>query len=528
MTTDTTADSPPTWRAWAGLILLALPLFMMATDYTVLFMAMPTVAADLAPSTTQMLWIMHVAEFVAAGLVITMGRLADKVGRRRLLLVGMTLYGSVSALAAFAPTPDVLLTARVLAGLSVAAASPVAFSMVRSMFSGAHIGVAWAVLMGAFSAGAALGPPMGGVLLEHFWWGSVFLINVPVAVIVLAAGSWILPRPAATNGARIDVSSVALSMTAVMLGVFGLQEVADKGVSAPYLVAVAVGGALGAIFLRRQRRLAEPLLDLGLFRIRALRVVAVAFVLTTLAFVAVDFILIQYLQIVNGVPAARLGLLMAAPGIAAIVGTSLTPVLSRRLVPSHLMAGGAGVGLVGAALILAALAVAPQVTALFVVGTTILSLGFSPLMVLGSQLIVTSAPEERSGSAVAIQDVSTGIGGAMGLALLGSLAMAVFGRMLGVGAPGEVSASDLDDAGQSPGGAVAVADRIGGQTGRDLLTAVQDAWTVSTTAAYGTAFLLGVGVIVIVLRGLRGIRLPSDTPDELPASTTPERADARS
>lgn len=521
----TTRSTPthPTWREWTGLVLVALPLFMMATDFTVLFLAMPAVTADLAPSTTQMLWVMHGSAFVTAGLVITMGRLTDKVGRRRLLFLAMALYGAASAMAAFAPNTETLLAGRVLLGISSAAATPAAFSLVRSMFSTArHYGIAFAVVIGTFSAGAALGPPIGGVLLEHFWWGSVFLINVPAAALVLLAGRWLLPCPQATNGASIDALSVLQSLAAVILVIFGLQEIADQGFSMWYLLAVVAGVVLGMLFVRRQRRLKDPLLDLGLFRIRALRISALVLILSNLAFLAGDLVLVQYLQIVNGVPMAQLGLLLAIPGIAAIVGTAVTPTLNRLLHPSHVVATGIIVATAGLGVIIAAIPLAPQLTSLFILGNSIVALGVGPVMVLGAQLIVSSAPEDRTGSAVAVQDVSEKLGGAVGMAFIGSLAMAVFSRMVIASSPGDVSEADMDAATQSPGGAVAIAERIGGVTGNELLQSVQYAWSMGTLAAHVAGFLIGVAAVVLVLKGLRGVELPADTGEPSNGSARPE------
>lgn len=514
-----TSPPPPTWREWTGLLLLALPLFMMATDFTVMFMAMPAVTADLAPSTTQTLWITHIGEFVAAGLVITMGWLTGRIGPRPLLLAAMGLYALVSAMAAFSPNPETLLAARVLIGAAGGAASPAAIAMLRSMFpNGKHFGIAFATLMGAFSAGGALGPPMGGLLLEHFWWGSVFLVNVPVAAIVLIAGLWLFPRNHETNQDRIDVISVALSMAAIIAVVFGLQEIADQGVTVPYVVTVLVGIGLAVVFIRRQRTIVNPLLDLTLFSIRALRTTATVFILSSMAFVSVYFILVQYLQVVAAVPVTQLGLMLTAPGAAAVLGTALTPPLARRFAPSHFMAGGATVSVIGTLAIITAILVAPHPVWLFIVGTALVTFGITPLMTLGAQLIVTSAPAKRAGQAVAIQDIGSGLGGALGMAFIGSLAMAVFSRMLATDAPTAVTETEVEAAGQSLGGAVSVAEGIGGPVGEALLATAQDAWSMGTLAAYVTAAVLGVATILVILRGLRGIALPADL-DASPSQT---------
>ncbi|MDA3648016.1 MFS transporter [Saccharopolyspora indica] len=515
------APPRPTWREWSGLVLVALPLFMMATDVTVLFLAVPSVSADLAPSTTQMLWIIHVGEFAAAGLVITAGRLTDKIGSRRLLLLSMALYGSASALAAFARDPEVLIAGRFLLGAAAGAASPAAFSIMRAVFTDPrYTGTAFAVLIGAFTVGGALGPPMGGLLLEHFGWDSVFLVNVPVAAAVLLGGPLLLPRQRAMSGARIDSLSAGLSTASVISVVFGLQEIAARGPSASHLIVVALGVALGVLFVRRQRRLADPLLDLSLFRIRGLRNSLAVLVLVSSAFVAVDLVLVQYLQIVAQVPAGELGVLLAISGSAAIVGTTLTPVLNRRFRPNQVILAGLSTTLLGAGTIVAAIVAAPELTALFIAGKTLVSLGTAPMMVLGSQLVITAAPQDRAGSAVALQDISAGLGGALGMAFIGSLAMSAFNRALHAGAPHPISAADLDEAGQSPGGAVAVAERIGGTSGQELLQVVRDAWSTGALAACCAALLIGLAAVVLVRRGLRGVHLPTDdAPGDVTART---------
>src|SRR5699024_4393970 len=231
------------------------------------------VAADLEPTATQLLWIVHIGELVAAGTLITMGWLTGRIGPRTLLLAALVLYGIGSGLAAFAPNAETLLTARVLIGAATAAASPAAFAMLRWLFTSArHYGVGFAVVMGAFPVGAALGPPLTGLLLEYFWWGSVFLINLPVAAIALLGGLWLFPAVSERTTDRIDITSVVVSITAVMLTVFGLQEIADQGVSPTYVLSIGGGVVLGWWFIRRQRRIDNPLLDLSLFAYRVLRI----------------------------------------------------------------------------------------------------------------------------------------------------------------------------------------------------------------------------------------------------------------
>ena len=519
-TTDslTTIPAQPTWREWTAVMLLTLPLFMMATDFTAIFLAMPAIAADLAPSSTQLLWIVHIGELIAAGFVITMGWLTGRIGPRALLLMAMSLYGLASALAAFAPNAETLLAARVLIGLATAAASPAGIALLRSLFSSAkHFSIGFAVVMGAFSVGGALGPPLAGLLLEYFWWGSVFLVNVPVAAVALFFGLWLFPRPIDRTTDRIDITSVVISMAAVMLAVYGLQNIADRGITVPFTLAIIVGLVLGWWFIRRQRRIENPLLDLDLFSIRVLRILALVFVTSQVAFMAVDFVLVQYLQIVAGIPTAPLGLLLAIPATAAIIATALTPALSRRYAPSTVMTAGMGVAVLGTLTILVTLAVAP-VAPLFAGGMTIIALGVSPPMVVGAQLMVTSVTQRQAGPAASIQDIAASLGAAVGIVVLGSLSMAVFNQSLRATAPEDLSESTLDTASESPGGALSIAEGLGGDTGQELLQVAQDALSWGTVAAYLGALIVGL-VTMVILRGLRGVEMPTDE-THIPAEET--------
>lgn len=508
-----TPTASPTLRHWIALLALSLPMFMMATDFTAIFLAMPPMAADLAPSATQSLWIVHIGELIAAGTVITMGWLTGRIGPRILLLLALPLYAVSSALAAFAPNPEILLVARVLIGLATAAVGPAAFAMLRWLFTSAkHYGIAFAVVMGAFPVGTALGPPLTGLLLEHFWWGSVFLVNVPVGAAVLLGGLWLFPRAEERTADRIDMSSVAVSIAAVMLGVYGLQEIADQGFSVSYLLAVAVALVLSAWFVRRQRRVPNPLVDPELFASPLLRLLTVYFVLVHVAFVATDFVLIQHLQVVLDISPGNLGLVLVLPGIAAIIATGLTPALTARLTPASLMAVSFSGGIIGLLTILTALTVAPDV-ALFAAGMTIISFAVSPTMVLAAQLMITSVPRRQAGAAASVQDIGASLGGVVGIMILGSIAGVVFGRGVRAGAPESVGATDLGPATESPGAAVALAEEIGGGTGDALLSVVHDAWTQGAVAAHVLALAVAVLMLVVIVRWMRGVPMPTD--DEL-------------
>lgn len=510
---DTDTPRRATWREWAGLAVLTLPLLMIATDMTVLFLALPSIAADLAPSSTQLLWTLHLGEFLAVGMVLTMGWLGARIGRRRLLVIAVSVYGLASLAAAFAGDPAVLIAMRAVMGVAAASLMPSITSLLRVMFTDPRqFSMAVAVVMSAFSAGMAVGPPLGGVLLEYFWWGSVFLVNVPVAAVLLLSVP-LLPRmPGRRGQGRLDLASVALSLTAIISVIFGLQEIADRQAAAagaplwPYVVAVAAGLALGAVFVRRQLRLSDPLLDIRLFAAPAFSVSLGAMLLMLLAVGGVDMLLAQYLQSVLGLSPGRAGLLLIAPALVAIVGGILPPVLNRWVRPSAIMGGG----LLSASAAAAAMvwAVGQRETVAIVLAAMLLAFSLGPLFTLGYNLIVVSAPLHRTGSATAMGDVAGGFGNALSLAFLGSLAAVVYRWGLG-GAElsSEVPGAAREAAGESVGGAAAVARDLPEPAGAELLDAANAAYTTAVQTGYGFAAALMFPVGLGVLWLLRKVRL---------------------
>ncbi|MFV2195162.1 MFS transporter [Nocardiopsis sp. LOL_012] len=503
-----------TWRAWLGLAVLTLPLLMSATDMTVLFLAQPSIAADLAPSSTQLLWILHVASFLQVGTVLTMGWLGSRIGYRRLLVIGVSVYGTASLVAALAWDPVMLIATRALMGVAAASLLPSATSLLRVMFPDPRrFSVAIAVIMSSFSAGMALGPPLGGVLLEYFWWGAVFLINVPFAVVLLL-GLPLLPRVGGdTTGAvgRPDLFGALLSVAAVVTVIFGFQEIADHRASAseaplwPYALSIAVGVALGTAFVRRQLRVPEPLLDLRLFAAPAFTVSLAAMLLMLIGAGGVEMLLSQYLQSVQGLSPGQAGLLLIAPALGSIIGGMLPTLLNRWMRPGSVM---------GCALLSAGAGAAAMVLALrggdtvhVIVCAVVVALALGPMFTLGYNLVIASAPVRGTGSAAAMGDVAGGLGTALGLALLGSLAAVVYRQRLADGASADVPPEALGRAGESIGGATAVADSLTGTAAAELLEAARSAFSAAVQAGYGVTALILLPLGVVVLWTLRHVRL---------------------
>jgi DHA2 family multidrug resistance protein-like MFS transporter len=416
-------------REWTALAVLALPCIVYAMDLTVLNLALPELSADLRPSGAEQLWIVDVYGFMVAGLLITMGSLGDRIGRRRLLLIGAAGFGAASVLAALATSAGMLIAARALLGVAGATVAPSTLSLITTLFTDARQRTfAVGIWITSYSVGAAIGPLAGGALLERFWWGSVFLIGLPVSALLLVAGPRLLPEYRDPAGGRLDLVSAAQSVAAVLAVVYGVK----RGFDRPGLAAIAAGLVVGAAFVRRQRRLDDPLLDLALLRGRRFRAVMGANLLGFLALFGMDLLIAQYLQSVLGLSPWDAGLWSLPSALAFIAGALVTARLSVK--PATAMVGGLLVAVAG----FAAVALAGGLYGV-VAGSFVFSLGLAPLFTLAADLMSSSAPPERAGAASALNETSSELGGALGIALLGSLAAAIFG-------PGTIGAAAADPA----------------------------------------------------------------------------------
>ena len=504
--TPTGVVSPrATLKQWAGLAVMVVPLFMLATDVTVLFLAMPSIAADLAPEGSQSLWILHVGEFITASTMITFGLLAHRIGPRRLLMLAVAFYGVASLVAAYATSPEMLIAGRALLGLGAAGFTPAGLALIRRTFRDpGQYSIAFAMYMAAFTGGAAVGPPFGGLMLEHFWWGSVFLINVPIAAVLLIAGPFLLPRNHADPNARLDPASVVLSVAAVITLVFGLQELADSG-PAPLPVASAIAGVvLGVVFIRRQRTAAWPLMDLALFRLPEFRMMLILLFILIGGTAAADMLLAQFLQVVRGMTALEVGLVLLAPALAATFGTMLTPVLARLQRPG-----------IASAMVLTAYSVGFLVLVrliendgLYGVVAILTAAGLfgSPVLTLFSQRLISAAPEEKTGPATAIQDVTASLAMGSGLAFVGAGALGVYRQVIHEGATTAIPPGAVDQAADSFGGPLATIAELRDVQAERLMGVVDTAFTAAVQTGYGVAAVSVVIVAVLTSRLDRYLR----------------------
>jgi MFS transporter, DHA2 family, multidrug resistance protein len=509
------ADTPRAGRRqWIGLAVLALPCLLYAMDLTVLNLAVPHLTAALQPSSTQLLWITDIYGFLLAGSLITMGTLGDRIGRRRLLLTGAAAFGVVSILAAFSTSAGMLIAARALLGVAGATLAPSTLSLIRTMFADPRQRtLAIGVWISSFSAGAAIGPLLGGVLLERFWWGSVFLLAVPVMALLLVLGPVLLPEYRDPEAGRLDLGSAGLSLAAVLLVIWGLKQLARDGMGLPSALSIVAGLVVGVVFVRRQQTLADPLLDLRLFRSPAFSAALAANVLDFfVAFAALLFIA-QYLQLVLGLSPLRAGLWMLPSSLGFIVGSLLTPLLVRRARPAFVMAAGMVLAAVGFAL-LTQLDTAAGL-AVLVAGSVAFSLGSAPMTTLATDLMVGTAPPERAGAASGISETSSEFGGALGIAVLGSIGSAVYrGQMtdaIPVGTPPQAAAAARD----TLGGAVAAAGQLPDQLGAALLDTAREAFTLGVQLSFAISAAVAVGIAVLVATLLRHVGAGPD-PEEQP------------
>jgi MFS transporter, DHA2 family, multidrug resistance protein len=430
MSADTTKQAGR--REWIGLAVIALPSMLYSMDLTVLYLAVPSLTSDLQPSASQLLWITDIYGFLIAGLLITMGTLGDRIGRRRLLMIGAAGFGAASVLAAFSTSAAMLIAARALLGVAAATLAPSTLSLIRNMFHDPRQRtVAIGLWVTSYSAGAAIGPLIGGLLLAHFWWGSVFLISVPVMALLLAVGPRLLPESRDPSPGRFDLTSSALSLVSVLAVIYGVKRIAEGDAGALPALSIALGLLVGTAFLHRQGKLADPMIDLRLFRAPAFSVSVAASTLALFAVYGMDLFIAQYLQLVLGMSPFEAGLWMLPSAFGFIVGSNLASVIAGRVSNGHMVAGGAAVTAVGLAMLTQV--GAQSGLAVLVAGSIVMAVGAAQVITLGTDVVVGAAPPQRAGAASAISETGLELGGALGIALLGSIGTAVYRAEAGGG-----------------------------------------------------------------------------------------------
>lgn len=484
------------FKEWAGLAVLALPTVLLGLDVTILYLALPALAADLQPSSTQALWIMDAYGFMIAGFLITMGTLGDRIGRRRLLMIGAVAFGITSVIAACATSAAVLIAARAMLGVAGATLMPSTLALISNMFGDVRqralaIGV-WATM---FALGMALGPVVGGVLLERFWWGSAFLVAVPMVAVLLIAAPILLPEYRAKRSGRLDLSSVLLSLAAVLPAVYGVKEIAKVGLEFVPVLALALGVLMALVFVRRQQHLDDPLLDMRLFGSHTFSAALIVLLVGLVGVSGVMLLVTQYLQLVAGLTPLAAGLWMGPPALMMVLAGIVAPLVARCIRPGYVVGAALALSTLGYWL-LAAVEVDANGVGMAIAGFSLVYLGLGTIAALGTDLVVGAAPAEKAGSASAMSEMVQELGVALGVALLGSLATFVYRAQVSATlADGEV-AEAAGIAEESLWATVSAGDS---QPAGVLLEA-QQAFTagLNVTATVGGIAILALAVVSIV------------------------------
>lgn len=493
-------------REWLGLAVLVLPTILTMIDINVLFLALPHLSADLGASATEQLWIMDSYGFVMAGLLVTMGTLGDRIGRRKLLMMGAAAFGLASVLAAYSSSPEMLIAARLLLGAAGATFMPTTIALIRDTFKDPkQMGTAISVWASSIILGLALGPVVGGIMLAYFWWGSVFLIAVPVMVLLLVSAPVLLPEYRDPDAGRLDLVSVFLALFTVLPAIYGLKKMAREGWDLLPLAFIVAGVAFGVVFVMRQSKLASPLLDLSLLRIRVLTSALLVGLFVGAIQAGSGLMVTQHLQLVEGLEPLQAGLWLLLPTVLLVIGIYLSPPLARRIRPGYVLAGGMLIAAAGQLVITQVSATSGL--ALLLVGFGLVYLGVSPMGVLVAQFTIEAVPLEKTGSASALSSTGTEFGVALGIAALGSVGAVVYRNNVSVPAetPSEAAAAAHD----SMAGAAATAPYLDPQVANDLLNSAREAFTSGLHVVAGIAAVLFVGLAILTAVSFQHVR-PSD------------------
>jgi len=414
---------------WLVLSIVSSALFLIVIDMTVLYTALPTLTHALEATATEKLWIVNAYPLVVAGLLPGLGTLGDRLGHRTMFMAGLVVFGVASAGAAFAWTPEILVAARVVLAVGAAMMMPATLSLIRLTFTDEKerafaIGI-WAAVA---SGGAALGPVVGGFLLEYFWWGSVFLINVPVVLVALVASVVLLERRQGIAGRPWDLIGSVQIMVGLIGIVYAIKEASKRDPDWTVATGVLVLGVVATMFfVRRQRRSAAPLIDFSLFADPRFSAGVATALVASGALIGVELVFSQRLQLVLGYSPLEAGMLILPIPLAAFVAGPLTGLVLPRVEATRILSGS--LALTGMALV-AFLLLHGQATFVWLMPLAVMGFGVGAAMTAASSAIMLSAPEDRAGMAASVEEVSYELGGALGIALLGSLMSILYTRAM--------------------------------------------------------------------------------------------------
>jgi len=498
METDTTLLSSPIPRAgrreWIGLAVLTLPTLLVSMDATVTYLAIPSLSASLKPTGSQLLWITDIFTFMEGGFLIIMGVLGDRIGRKRLLTIGFVLFSLASVMAAFAGSAIWLIAARAVLGITGAIILPCTLSLIRSMFrDDRERTIAFGIYTACYAGGTMLGPLLGGILLTHFWWGSVFLISVPLMCLFLFA-SGLLTEYRDVDARQFSLTSAVLLLTGMLSATGGIKHIAESGAFQwRALLSIAAGVVLFSVFVRIQKTIRNPLVNLHLFSIPAFGATLATLFLSLFCWSGLYLFIAQYLQLVRGLAPMQAGLLTLLPAAITMAGCMFAPQMLRWISRTVTIIIGNIIMLTGM-LMLTQLETDTHLF-LLIAACTCLSLGCGFIVTLGIDLIVSVAPPEQAGAVSGISESSTTFGSALGVALLGSIGTAIYHSHMAAAKTSGISVI-TEDARNTLGGALAASQQLPAEAGAALLVQARAAFLVS----FHSAALIGsIAIVMMVL-----------------------------
>jgi len=503
VTTASRDAGPSPLRRWGTLAICATAALLLGIDNTVLNLAIPDLVQAMRPSTTQVLWIADAYSFALGSLLVVMGSLGDRIGRKRLLLIGAGCFGLASLLTAYSGNPDLLIAARMLQGAAGATVMPSTASLIRSTFAEPkQRTLAMGIFAGVGGAGFALGPVIGGLLLDHFWWGSVFLINIPVMLLILVLGPVLLVESRNPAPGRFDLLSLLLSVVGLFSVIYAIQTGAHDGFTEPQVLTAAVVGVLAlAAFGLRQSRIGNPMIDLPLLRNRAFAGSVGANLITILSVSALSLAFSQYFQDVRGWTPLHTGLALLAGPVGAMIGGPGCAAVIKWLGRAATVSLGLGL-----------MAVSMAVFALVGIHTPYLELapavvvnGIGMGLIFGTtnDTMLATAPKERAGGAAAIGETAMELGSGLGIAVLGSILTSAYRS--GLHLPAGLLPASAAAARETVGGGMATGAALPAPQGPALVASAQQAFVHGMHLAILIgAVLLACGAVA-TLFALRGV-----------------------
>lgn len=491
-------------REWIGLAVISFPCMLYSMDVTVLDLAIPRISADLRPTSSELLWIVDIYGFFVASLLLPMGTLGDRVGRRRLLLLGAAAFGVASVLAALSGSTAMLIAARALLGIAGATLAPSTLSLIRHMFfDGGQRTFAIGFWTTSCSVGAAIGPLVGGVVLQHFWWGAVFLIGVPFMVLLLVLGPVLLPEFRNPSSPRMDFISAIQVLAAALPVIYGIKQLAAYGWHVTAVVSIIMGAVIGTVLVRRQTRSPNPLLDLRLLRSAPFTAALLAYTLGCFVAAGIYLFTAQYLQLVLGFSPLQAGLWTLPATFGLALGSLLTPALARRVPPTSAISAGFVLTAVGLTMISQ---IGPQSgIGILAAGLFVLYLGLAPIFIPAIDLMISSVPAARAGEVSALSETGSEFGAALGVAILGSIGTAVYRSTVVKAIPVNIGPEAARAARDTLGGALAAAQLLPDDLRIPLLNTARAAFNSGfhTVAILSAAIAIWMAITVVAVTRVR-------------------------